>query len=181
MAKVKKQVIKLTQEGYENLQYDISKLDIELIEIRKKQGEEKKDSAKDELVGSVYTDLIQEEKRILSELRSMNSKLAVAQIVDTIENTNIVQLGDFIRVNLSYDGELLEPNHLLEITGNIHAAYDLVHEQISQESPLAQQLLNKKVGARVSFKTPAKQLCEAEILEIVKGLTNGPKQKVLAK
>jgi transcription elongation GreA/GreB family factor len=181
MAKIK-QVIKLTQEGYENLQFDISKAELELIDIRRRHGELLKDNPiKDDHPDSIIIELRQKEKSILRDIKSMMTKLSLAQVVDKIENTNVVQLGDFIRVNLSYDGELLEPNHLLEITGNIHAAYDFVHEQISQDSPLAQQLLNKKVGARVSFKTPAKQLCEAEILEIVKGLKNGPKQKVLAK
>ena len=84
--------------------------------------------------------------------------LALAQIVDISGNDDIVCFGAEVTVRSASDGE----ESRYRIVGLAEA--DAARGRISSASPLAQALLNHKVGERVPFKYPAGE----DTLEILK-------------
>lgn len=177
-------VYQLTQEGKENLEHEIVLLELKHREIQQEIGLYINDNPlREDFVDSALSELRAKSKTILKEAKRKARILNSAKIVEAVESIDTVQLGSFIRLNLTYDSEQgieQEMGYVVELTGNAEADYGYEIDQISKESPLGENIFNKKVGERVEFFIPASNIeCACEIVEIIKGLEN--RKKVLVK
>lgn len=139
-----KNVFHLTQEGLDEIKTELEQLKsqklphlIERVRVAREQGDLSENSeyhaARDELAFI--------EGRI-EELEELISK---AKIVTT-SNSSKVQVGSKVTVK-SQQGE-----HTYHIVGKYEA--DPANKKISDESPLGQALLGKKVGNEVEYEAP---------------------------
>lgn len=181
MSKTKQpKVLPLTEQGKENLEKEIVMLELKYRAVQAEIGAYcRENPIREDNVDSVLSALREKAKNVLRETRRKTQLLSIVKIIDEVECLDTVQLGKFIKLNLTYDGPQgieKELDYIVELTGNVEADYGLEFDQISQKCPLGENILNKKVGDVVRFEIPNSQLeCEAEILEIVKGLKNSPK------
>ena len=183
MTKIKAKKINISNEAYEALLIDLNDTILKHDEIMKDIG----NYISDNPIREDHVDSVLSQKRMFAEakrreIREKEAYLSVVSFVEQVKKLDTVQLGDMIRVNLSYNGVLEEENKIMELTANYQSSIDLMFEQVSQNSEFGEVLLGKKIGSKVSYITKeSKEKCDIEILEKINGIKNGPKQKVLAK
>lgn len=172
-----KKPVYITEEGKADLLHEIVVLEMECQSIMKQMGEYLRENPiKEGFADSVAHGFKTRIEMKKNELQRKKEKLNTAIEVERLDNINKVQLGDLIRVSLSYDG-FLDSTEILEVTSRVEVEKEMMYEQVSDTSPIGASILGKEIGTKVSFEVPSNEICEVEILEILQGLKNNPKQK----
>lgn len=94
-----------------------------------------------------YTSALEEQEYVEGRINEIENILMNATIIDQPDSNGKVVLGS--RVELSCDGEDL----VYTVVGSLES--DPGAGKISEESPIGEALLGKKVGESVEIKTPA--------------------------
>ncbi len=94
-----------------------------------------------------YTSALQEQERVESRIAEIENILLNAEVIKKPKGDSKVQLGS--KVSLKANGKTKE----FQVVGTVEA--DPGHGKISDESPIGQALLGKKLGEKVEIKTPA--------------------------
>ncbi len=139
-----KKMFRLTQEGADELRQELAQLiaDRMVIAERIKTAREFGDLAENAEYQSARAEQDKNEVRI-SEVEHI---LQNVQIIKTPKGDSKVQLGS--KVKLRNDGKTKE----FQVVGTVEA--DPLAGKISDESPIGQLLIGKKVGDEVELKTP---------------------------
>ena len=139
----------LTQEGYDNLEKELEKLKTETryeiaerIKVALGFGDLSENSEYDEAKNAQAANEI--------KIAELEEKIKYAKIIDESEiDTKTVQVGNVVRVlDMEFDEEI-------EYTIVGSTEVDLSQNKISNESPIGQALLGKKVKAVVDVQAPA--------------------------
>jgi transcription elongation factor GreA len=143
-----KKLFRLTTEGVSNLKEELIRLNAERgpIAERIKSAREFGDLAENAEYSSARQEQDQNEVRI-GEIEHI---LANVEVIKKPTGDSKVQLGNTVK--LKNDGKTKE----FKIVGTVEA--DPLNGAISDESPIGQALIGKKVGDEVEIKTPAETL-----------------------
>lgn len=135
----------LTQEGVTELQAELDKLIAERSEVadRIKTAREFGDLAEN----AEYQVARQEQEKNESRIAELEHIVNNVEIIKSTKGDGKVRLGS--KVTLEGNGKKKE----FQIVGTVEA--DPLEGKISDESPIGQALMGKKVGEEVEIKTPA--------------------------
>ncbi len=143
--------IKLNQAGYEDYLKEIEKKEKELAELRIYKG------ADAIYQGDTWHDnptLYQAELKemaLMRDISQMKQKLNCIEIVESLGDVRLVDIGDIVKVDMIYEEDDIEE----EIFKLIATTPDLNHENqiqdVSINSPLGKSLYHRKVGDTVSY------------------------------
>ncbi|MBU6080675.1 MULTISPECIES: transcription elongation factor GreA [Allobacillus] len=149
----------MTEEGKKKLEDELN----ELITVRRPEVVERIKIARDfgDLSeNSEYDSAKDEQAFVESRISQIETMLRYAVIIENDENvSDIVQLGKTVKFVELPDGDEEE----YQIVGSAEA--DPFEGRISNDSPMAQSLLGKKVGEEVTVATPGGEL-EVRITEV---------------
>ena len=149
----------MTEEGKKKLEDELN----ELITVRRPEVVERIKIARDfgDLSeNSEYDSAKDEQAFVESRISQIETMLRYAVIIENDENvSDIVQLGKTVKFVELPDGDEEE----YQIIGSAEA--DPFEGRISNDSPMAQSLLGKKVGEEVTVATPGGEL-EVRITEV---------------
>ncbi len=153
----------ISKKGYKNLEKSLSEIDDEIIKTQRKMGESvKKDNDlrenpefMDLRVKAMYT-LPSEKENVI---KMINNAIIIEDTAEfkNAENT-AVYIGSTVKID--FDGEVEE----FTILGSNEG--DLTNNILSCDSPLAQKLINRKIGEEFYFRN-----MKIKILEITRALT----------
>lgn len=153
----------ISKKGYKNLEKSLSEIDDEIIKTQRKMGESvKKDNDlrenpefMDLRVKAIYT-LPSEKENVI---KMINNAIIIEDTAEfkNAENT-AVYIGSTVKID--FDGEVEE----FTILGSNEG--DLTNNILSCDSPLAQKLINRKIGEEFYFRN-----MKIKILEITRALT----------
>jgi len=135
----------LTAEGIAELQTEVAELIGQrgAIAERIKAAREFGDLAEN----AEYTSARQEQERVESRIGEIEHILLNVELIKKPKGDSKVQLGS--KVSLKGNGKTKD----FQVVGTVEA--DPLHGKISDESPIGQALLGKKVGDKVEIQTPA--------------------------
>lgn len=135
----------LTAEGIAELKQELTELTDQRgpIAERIKAAREFGDLAEN----AEYTSARQEQERVESRIGEIEHILLNVEVIRKPKGDSKVQLGS--KVSLKAAGKTKE----FQVVGTVEA--DPLNGKISDESPIGQALLGKKVGDQVEIKTPA--------------------------
>lgn len=138
--------IQLTQKGYNDLKIEHQ----DLIKNKKPQAIERLGKARsmgDLAENSEYTAAKEELAFVEGRVREIEEILNNAEVVENGNGHDQVQVGSSVTV------EVNGKNELFQIVGEFEA--DPMNKKLSQNSPIGQALINKKVGDLIEVDIPA--------------------------
>lgn len=138
--------IQLTQKGYEDLKIEHQ----ELVKNKKPQAVDRLQKARamgDLSENSEYTAAKEELAFVEGRVREIDEILNNAEVVENNSAGDLVQVGSSVTVQAN------GKNDLFQIVGEFEA--DPMNKKLSQNSPIGQALINKKVGDLVEVNIPA--------------------------
>lgn len=143
----------LTKEGYAKLETELEYL----LNVRRKEVADQIAEAKAE--GDIsenagYDEAKNAQAFLEGRIRELENRVRNAQIIDEIDDSpaNVVALGRTVQVQ--EDGTDLNENYV--IVGSVEV--DPKNGRISNESPMGKALLGKKIGDKVTVKTPGGEI-----------------------
>lgn len=148
--------IQLTQKGYDDLKIEHK----DLLTNKKPKAIDRLSKARsmgDLSENSEYTAAKEELAFVEGRVQEIEGILSNAEV---IENNNT---GDQVQVGSSVTVEVGGKNELFQIVGEFEA--DPMNKKLSQNSPIGQALINKKVGDLVEVNIPAGKV-QYKIIEI---------------
>ncbi len=142
-----KKAFHLTKDGIAELQTELDELVAQRgpIAERIKSAREFGDLAEN----AEYTSALQEQERVESRIVEIEHILQNAEIITKPRGDSKVQLGSKVVLK---GGESGGKTKEFQVVGTVEA--DPMNGKISDESPIGQALLGKKVGDAVEIKTP---------------------------
>jgi transcription elongation factor GreA len=155
-----KELISLTQEGYDRLKNELEYLkDVRLKEISERI-QEAKDFAED--FGNLeYEEAKSEQAMILSRVSELESQLTNAKIIDT-DKIEISRIGIGCKVVVKDLNKKTTKEYI--ILEPIEA--DPLKGKISYQSPVGKALFGKQIGDEVSVHTPGGQTIRLKVINI---------------
>ena len=148
--------IQLTQKGYNDLKIELQ----DLIKIKRPKAIDRLGKARsmgDLSENSEYTAAKEELAFVEGRVREIEEIINNAQVIENNHVGNLVQVGSSVTVQT--DGK----SELFQIVGEFEA--DPMNKKLSQNSPIGQALINKKVGDSVEVDIPAGKI-QYKIVEI---------------
>ena len=139
-----KKLFHLTKEGVEELKTELD----ELIQLRAPIAERIKTAREfgDLSENAEYTSARQEQERVEGRIAEIENILQNVEIIAKPKGNGSVKLGSQVKLK---NGDTKE----FQVVGTVEA--DPLNGKISDESPIGQALMGKKVGDSVEIKTPA--------------------------
>lgn len=138
--------IQITQKGFDDLKVELENL----IKNKKPKAIDRLGKARsmgDLSENSEYTAAKEELAFVEGRVQE------IQQVIDNAEVTNNNNAGDFVQIGSSVTVELNGKNEVFQIVGEFEA--DPMNKKLSQNSPIGQALINKKVGDQVEVNIPA--------------------------
>ena len=146
----------LTQKGYDDLKIEHE----DLLKNKKPKAIDRLSKARsmgDLSENSEYTAAKEELAFVEGRVREIEEIINNAQVIENNHVGNLVQVGSSVTVQT--DGK----SELFQIVGEFEA--DPMNKKLSQNSPIGQALINKKVGDLVEVDIPAGKI-QYKIVEI---------------
>ena len=146
----------LTQKGYDDLKIEHE----DLLKNKKPKAIDRLSKARsmgDLSENSEYTAAKEELAFVEGRVREIEEIINNAQVIENNHVGNLVQVGSSVTVQT--DGK----SELFQIVGEFEA--DPMNKKLSQNSPIGQALINKKVGDSVEVDIPAGKI-QYKIVEI---------------
>ena len=146
----------LTQKGYDDLKIEHE----DLLKNKKPKAIDRLSKARsmgDLSENSEYTAAKEELAFVEGRVREIEEIINNAQVIENNHVGNLVQVGSSVTVQT--DGK----SELFQIVGEFEA--DPMNKKLSQNSPIGQALINKKVGDFVEVNIPAGKI-QYKIIEI---------------
>lgn len=148
--------IQLTQKGFDDLKIEHQ----DLINNKKPKAIERLGKARsmgDLAENSEYTAAKEELAFVEGRVHEIEGIINNAEVVENNNTSDLVQVGSSVTV------ETNGKNELFQIVGEFEA--DPMNKKLSQNSPIGQALVNKKVGDLVEVNIPAGKV-QYKIIEI---------------
>jgi transcription elongation factor GreA len=147
----------LTKEG-------VAELEKELAELIKQRGPiaDRIKTARefgDLVENAEYTSARGEQESVEGRIAEIENILQNVEVIKKPRSAILVRLGSGVKLRSKLGGKTKE----FQVVGTVEA--DPLNGKISDESPIGQALLNKKVGENVEIKTP-NESCTYKVVEI---------------
>lgn len=139
----------LDQEGLEQLQVDIARLQEELNKVNAGRREAFDAGAGDGWDSPEFEEIERQERIILGQLNERYSMLARVVIVEKHNNEEIIDIGDVVSVEIIFGDDDIEEITFKLVGGN--ANFDSEIKEISINSPLGAAVHMKKIGENSSY------------------------------
>jgi len=142
--------VNLTQDGYNNMTKELSKLQKERIKIT---SEIEKAAADGDVRENAPLEAARESQgMVMSKIREIESTLKIAEIIDSKTDKTKVQIGSKVLLiqsnsNAKLEYQLVEPREASPL-----------HKKISIGSPVGEAILGRRVGDEVNVSTPQGQI-----------------------
>ena len=138
--------VQITQKGFNDLKIELE----DLIKNKKPKAIDRLGKARsmgDLSENSEYTAAKEELAFVEGRVQE------IQQVIDNAEVTNNNNSGDFVQIGSSVTVEFNGKNEVFQIVGEFEA--DPMNKKLSQNSPIGQALIDKKVGDQVEVNIPA--------------------------
>ena len=138
--------VQITQKGFNDLKIELE----DLIKNKKPKAIDRLGKARsmgDLSENSEYTAAKEELAFVEGRVQE------IQQVVDNAEVTNNNNVGDFVQIGSSVTVELNGKNDIFQIVGEFEA--DPMNKKLSQNSPIGQALIDKKIGDLIEVNIPA--------------------------
>ena len=140
--------ILVDKKGYQQLLDEIDKIELELISIGKEKGEATDDAGNSTHDNFSYEQAKVQEEMALVRLGKAKERLKRAVIVEKYNNPNIVDIDDYVRVELNIFGDIEED--IIKLIGGTPISDDLEYTEASLNSPLGMAIYKKRIGDNFS-------------------------------
>ncbi len=147
---IPKPVVKMDAEGYDQLITEIAELRKRLSDVSRERPDDFIiGDWEDNAISSGYMLKNQEITRLRYELETLLAKLPYIQIVEKLNNEDLVDINDVIRVSYAQADDD-EKDFILRLVGKI-PELDSEIRQVSINSPMGQAIYGKQVGSTQSY------------------------------
>jgi len=149
----------VTKHGLKDLEAELKKItEIDLPDCLKSVASAREEGDLKENAG--YQTALKVKDELYSRIQEIEDVLNDYEIIDeTVGDLKNVQVGSNVKIEYESDKSTM----VVKIVGSSES--DVITGKISNEAPLAQAILGKKVGQLASFKSPSGKL-NVKILEI---------------
>ncbi|PIU36669.1 transcription elongation factor GreA [Candidatus Roizmanbacteria bacterium CG_4_8_14_3_um_filter_34_9] len=148
--------IQLTQKGFNDLQLELE----DLIKNKKSKAIDRLSKARsmgDLKENSEYTAAKEELALVEGRIQEINNVLSNAEVTLMYKAGNKIEIGSTVTVDINGQKDTFQ------IVGEFEA--DPMNKKLSQNSPIGQALINKKIGDLVEINIPAGKI-QYKIIEI---------------
>jgi len=148
--------IQLTQKGFDDLQLELE----DLIKNKKSKAIDRLSKARsmgDLKENSEYTAAKEELALVEGRIQEINNVLSNAEVTLMYKAGNKIEIGSTVTVDINGQKDTFQ------IVGEFEA--DPMNKKLSQNSPIGQALINKKIGDLVEINIPAGKI-QYKIIEI---------------
>lgn len=152
----------LDREGLAKFEQEIKDVEQQLADIRMYKGTDaiyQGDNWHDN--PTLYQTELQE-MSLIAQLKALRQKLETVEIVERDPNSDVVQLGDVLKINMIFDKDDQDAM-TIKLVGRAGDAKGEIPE-ISIESPLGNSVYKKRVSERVSYSVNGQEVL-VDILE----------------
>jgi len=153
-----KDKIYLDQKGYDNLLKNIERLKEDLHKNNVGRKEAFDAGAGDGWDSPEFEEIERKERLILGELQRCYDELSRATIIERQNNSDIVDVGDIIKVDMYFSEDDFE-EHIFKLVGGA-PTLDLTSniQEVSINSPMGKAIYKKEIGANCSYTVNDEQI-----------------------
>ena len=141
--------ILVDKKGYQQLLDEIDKIELELINIGKEKGEATDDAGNSTHDNFSYEQAKVQEEMALVRLGKAKERLNRAVIVEKSNDLDIVDIDDYVRLELNIFGDIEE--EIIKLIGGTPETDDLEYTEASINSPLGIAIYKKRIGEDFSY------------------------------
>ena len=141
--------ILVDKKGYQQLLDEIDKIELELINIGKEKGEATDDAGNSTHDNFSYEQAKVQEEMAIVRLGKARERLKRAIVVEKSNDPNIVDIDDYIKVELDIFGSIEED--IIKLVGGTPISDDLEYTESSLNSPLGMAIYKKRIGDNFSY------------------------------
>ena len=141
--------ILVDKKGYQQLLDEIDKIELELINIGKEKGEATDDAGNSTHDNFSYEQAKVQEEMAIVRLGKARERLKRAIVVEKSNEPNIVDIDDYIKVELDIFGSIEED--IIKLVGGTPISDDLEYTEASLNSPLGMAIYKKRIGDNFSY------------------------------
>ena len=141
--------ILVDKKGYQQLLDEIDKIELELISIGKEKGEATDDAGNSTHDNFSYEQAKVQEEMAIVRLSKARERLKRAIVVERCNDPNIVDIDDYIKVELNIFGSIEED--IIKLVGGTPISDDLEYTEASLNSPLGMAIYKKRIGDNFSY------------------------------
>lgn len=141
--------ILVDKKGYQQLLDEIDKIELELISIGKEKGEATDDAGNSTHDNFSYEQAKVQEEMAIVRLGKARERLKRAIVVEKSNDPNIVDIDDYIKVELDIFGSIEED--IIKLVGGTPISDDLEYTEASLNSPLGMAIYKKRIGDNFSY------------------------------
>ena len=141
--------ILVDKKGYQQLLDEIDKIELELINIGKEKGEATDDAGNSTHDNFSYEQAKVQEEMAIVRLGKARERLKRAIVVEKSNDPNIVDIDDYIKVELDIFGSIEED--IIKLVGGTPISDDLEYTEASLNSPLGMAIYKKRIGDNFSY------------------------------
>lgn len=141
--------ILVDKKGYQQLLDEIDKIELELISIGKEKGEATDDAGNSTHDNFSYEQAKVQEEMAIVKLGKARERLKRAIVVEKSNDPNIVDIDDYIKVELDIFGSIEED--IIKLVGGTPISDDLEYTEASLNSPLGMAIYKKRIGDNFSY------------------------------
>lgn len=141
--------ILVDKKGYQQLLDEIDKIELELISIGKEKGEATDDAGNSTHDNFSYEQAKVQEEMAIVRLGKARERLKRAIVVERCNDPNIVDIDDYIKVELNIFGDIEED--VIKLIGGTPESDDLEYTEASINSPLGMAIYKKRIGDNFSY------------------------------
>ena len=141
--------ILVDKKGYQQLLDEIDKIELELISIGKEKGEATDDAGNSTHDNFSYEQAKVQEEMAIVRLGKARERLKRAFVVERCNDPNIVDIDDYIKVELNIFGSIEED--IIKLVGGTPISDDLEYTEASLNSPLGMAIYKKRIGDNFSY------------------------------
>jgi len=141
--------ILVDNKGYQQLLDEIYKIEKELIELGKEKAEAADDAGNSTHDNFSYEQAKEQEEMCRVRLKKAKERLKRAIIVEKSNDPNIVDIDDYVKIEIYIFGEVEED--IIKLVGGTPEMDELEYTEASINSPLGMSLYKKRIGDTFSY------------------------------
>lgn len=141
--------ILVDNKGYQQLLDEVDRIEKELLEIGKEKAEAADDAGNSTHDNFSYEQAKEQEEMCIVRLNKARDRLKKATIIEKLNNPNIVDIDDFVKVELNIFGSIEED--VIKLIGGTPEMDELEYTEASINSPLGNAIYKKRIGDKFSY------------------------------
>ncbi len=144
--------LRLNKEGYKQYQAEIEKKEAKLAKVRMYKGTDAIYQGDNWHDNPILYQTERTERSMMNEIAEMKRKLENAEIVEDLNDEELVEIGDIVRVDMIFGEGDTEEDVFRLVSTNLSADLNAEIRDVSINSPMGSAIYRKKVGITVPYK-----------------------------